>query len=237
MSIIQEAVQAVVKKAIAVAPDAWMPGSKPDPLLAHRTGLIGAPISRLDGPLKVQGQARFAAEFPMEGMVYAALVYSTVPRGRIVTLDTRAAQAASGVVLVMTHENAPRMKPMPLFMSKDKAAGGDDLPVMQDDRVHWNGQPIALVLAQTQEQADHAKSLVRVAYDTEPATTSFAAAKAKGTKPGTFQGSRSNWRSATRKRRWLAPRTGSMPCTRRRGTTTTRSSCMQPRSRGTVTTS
>jgi len=188
MSIIQEAVQAVVKKAIAVAPDAWMPGSKPDPLLAHRTGLIGAPISRLDGPLKVQGQARFAAEFPMEGMVYAALVYSTVPRGRIVTLDTLAAQAASGVVLVMTHENAPRMKPMPLFMSKDKAAGGDDLPVMQDDRVHWNGQPIALVLAQTQEQADHAKSLVRVAYDTEPATTSFAAAKAKGTKPGTFQG-------------------------------------------------
>lgn len=188
MSIIQEAVQAVMKKAIAVAPDAWMPGGKPDPLLAHRSGLIGAPVSRLDGPLKVQGQARFAAEFPMEGMVYAALVYSTVPRGRIATLDTRAAQSAPGVVLVMTHENAPRMKPMPLFMSKDKAAGGDDLPVLQDDQVHWNGQPIALVLAQTQEQADHATSLVRVVYDTEPAMTGFDAAKAKGTKPGTFQG-------------------------------------------------
>lgn len=188
MSVIQEAVQAVMKKAIALAPDAWMPGGKPDPLIARITGLIGAPVSRLDGPLKVQGQARFAAEFPMEGMVYAALVYSTVPRGRIASMDTSAAQAAPGVVLVMTHENAPRMKPMPLFMSKDKAAGGDDLPVLQDDQVHWNGQPVAVVLAHTQEQADHAKSLVRVAYDSAPATTSVAAARAKGTQPGTFQG-------------------------------------------------
>jgi xanthine dehydrogenase YagR molybdenum-binding subunit len=188
MSVIQEAAQAVMKKAIALAPDAWMPGGKPDPLIARTQGLIGAPVSRLDGPLKVQGQARFAAEFPMQDMVYAALVYSTVPRGRIAAMDTSAAQSAPGVVLVMTHENAPRMKPMPMFMSKDKAVGGDDLPVLQDDQVHWNGQPVAVVLAHTQEQADHAKSLVRVVYDSEPATTSVAAAKAKGTKPGIFQG-------------------------------------------------
>ena len=109
MSIIQEAVQAVMKKAIEVAPDAWMPGGKPDPLIARPQGLIGASVSRLDGPLKVQGQARFAAEFPMEAMLYAALVYSTVARGRIATLDTTAAQAAPGVALVMSHENAPRM--------------------------------------------------------------------------------------------------------------------------------
>jgi xanthine dehydrogenase YagR molybdenum-binding subunit len=188
MSIVQEAAQAVMKKAIAVAPDAWMPGGKPDPLIARERGLIGAPVSRLDGPLKVRGQARFAAEFPMQDMVYAALVYSTVARGRIATLDTAAAQAAAGVVLVMTHENAPRMKPSPLFMSKDKAAGGDDLPILQDGEIHWNGQPIAVVLAQTQEQADHAASLVHATYHAQPSTTSFAAAKAKGTKPGTFQG-------------------------------------------------
>jgi xanthine dehydrogenase YagR molybdenum-binding subunit len=177
-----------MKKAIALAPDAWMPGGKPDPLIAHKHGLIGAPVSRLDGPLKVQGQARFAAEFPMQDMVYAALVYSTVPKGRIAALDTAAAQAAPGVVLVMTHENAPRMKPMPLFMSKDKAAGGDDLPVMQDDQVHWNGQPIAVVLAahagagrpRQVAGARHLRSRAR--------HTSFAAAKAKGTKPGNFQG-------------------------------------------------
>ena len=68
----------------------------------------------------------------------------------------------------MTHRNAPRMKPPPLFMTAAKAAGGDNLPVMQDDRIHWNGQPIAVVLAETQEQADHAKSLIRVTYETEP---------------------------------------------------------------------
>ena len=166
----------------------WMPGGTPDPLSEHRDGLIGAPMSRVDGPLKVQGAARFAAEFPMEGLVYAALVHSTVPKGRIATLDVSAATGSPGVVLVMTHENAPRMKPMPLFMTKNKAAGGDDLPVMQDDRVHWNGQPVAMVLAETQEQADHAKSFIRITYDAEPATTSFAAAKAQRTKPGTFQG-------------------------------------------------
>ena len=188
MSIIQETVHSVVKKLVPLAPDAWMPGGKPDPLIREKRGLIGAPISRLDGPLKVKGEARFAAEFPMEGMLYAALAYSTVPKGRIATLDTAAAGAVPGVALVMTHENAPRLKPMPLFMSTPKAAGGDDLPVMQDDKIHWNGQPIAIVLAETQEQADHAKSLIRATYETEPSMTSFAAARAKGTSPGTFQG-------------------------------------------------
>jgi xanthine dehydrogenase YagR molybdenum-binding subunit len=124
----------------------------------------------------------------MEDMVYAALVYSTVPRGRIAALDTACGAGGARRGAGDDHENAPRMKPMPLFMSKDKAAGGDDLPVMQDDQVHWNGQPIAVVLAQTQEQADHARRWFACTYETAPATTSFAAAKAKGTKPGTFQG-------------------------------------------------
>jgi xanthine dehydrogenase YagR molybdenum-binding subunit len=188
MSIITSAVQAVMKKAVEIAPDSWMPGAHPDPLIDRKHGLIGAPISRLDGPLKVQGKAHFAAEFPMERMVYAALAYSTIPKGRIATLDTSGAEAASGVVLVMTHRNAPPLKPTPLFMSASKAAGGDDLPVMQDDLIHWNGQPIAIVLAETQEQADHARSLIRATYQTEPATTDFAKAKAAGLKPGNFMG-------------------------------------------------
>ena len=184
----QAAMQSIVKTVAEHAPDAWMPGHKPDPLIARKHGIIGMPVSRVDGALKVQGQARFAAEFPMDGMVYAAVAFSTVAKGRIATLDTSQAEAAPGVVLLMTYRNAPRMKPMPLFMSQAKAAGGDDLPVMQDDKVHWNGEPIAVVLAETQEQADHAKSLIRATYDVEPATTSFAAAKAEGLKPGIFQG-------------------------------------------------
>ena len=187
MNMIKEAAQAVMKKAIEAAPDAWMPGGRPDPLIAER-GNIGAPLSRVDGPLKVRGQARFSAEYPLEGMLYASLVFSTIAKGRIHTLDTQAAQAAPGVVLVMTHHNAPPMKPPPLFMSSSKAAGGDDLPVMQDDRVHWNGQPVALVLAETQEQADHAASLVIATYDAEPAVTAFDAAKARSRQTGIFQG-------------------------------------------------
>jgi xanthine dehydrogenase YagR molybdenum-binding subunit len=180
--------QAVMQKAIELAPDSWLPGGKPDPLIRARHGLIGAPISRIDGPLKVQGKATFAAEFPLEGMLYAAVAFSTVPRGRIATLDTGAAEAAPGVVLVMTHGNAPRMQNMPLFMTSEKAVGGDNLPIMQDDRIHWNGQPIAVVLAESQEQADHARSLLRATYAEEPASTSFAAARLAGTEPGMFAG-------------------------------------------------
>ncbi len=195
MSIINEAKQAVrgaamdvMEKAVALAPDSWMPGGDPDPLIRAKHGAIGASISRIDGPLKVRGAAPFAAEFALDGMLYAALMFSTVPKGRIATLDTAAAEAAPGVALVMTHRNAPRMKPMPLFMTAEKAGGGDNLPIMQDDRIHWNGQPIAVVLADTQEQADYAVSLIRATYDADPALTSYAAAKAKGTEPGLFMG-------------------------------------------------
>ncbi len=182
-----EAAQTVMKKAIELAPDSWMPGGTPDPLIAHQGGLIGTAVSRLDGPLKVSGGAHFAAEFAMENMVYAALSYSAVPRGRIATLDTTAAEKSPGVVFVMTHRNAPRMKPTPMFMSAAKAGGGDNLAVMQDDEIHWNGQPIAIVLAETQEQADHAQSLIRATYTSAPSTTKFADAKTDA-KPAEFQG-------------------------------------------------
>jgi xanthine dehydrogenase YagR molybdenum-binding subunit len=187
MSLISYAVQAVMKKAVEHAPDSWLPGGSPDPLIDERHGLIGTSISRVDGALKVTGTATFAAEFPMQGLLYAALVYSTVPRGRIASLDTTAAEAAPGVVRVMTHRNAPKLNPPPAFMTAPKAAAGDGLAVMQDNEIHWNGQPIAVVLAQTQEQADHAKSLIQCTYQLEEALTVFDRAKAH-TEPGIFQG-------------------------------------------------
>lgn len=195
MSIIQQGkalaqglVQGAVDKAVALAPDSWVPGGVPDPLIRHQHGHIGKPLSRLDGPLKVAGQAPFAAEFPIEGMVYAAIAYSTIAKGRIAALDTSEAEAAPGVMLVMTHRNAPRLKPAPLFMSDPKAAAGDSVPVLQDERIHWNGQPIAIVLADTQEQADHAKSLIHARYAEEQAAIDFAAEKARGTSPSQFMG-------------------------------------------------
>lgn len=195
MSIVQDAkmlaqgaVQGLMAKAVALAPDSWVPGGEPDPLIRHQHGHVGKPVSRIDGPLKVQGVATFAAEFPMEGLVYAALAYSTIAKGRIVEIDTAGAEAAPGVLLVMTHLNAPRLKPTPVFLTAPKAAGGDGLAILQDERIHWNGQPIALVLAETQEQADHAKSLIGATYEAEPAVTNFRAAQAQGTATSQFMG-------------------------------------------------
>ena len=178
----------VEREAVGLGPENWGPASSPDPLSGRKNGLIGAQVSRLDGPLKVRGAARFAAEVPMDGMVYASLAFSTIPKGRIATLDTSAAQDAPGVVLVMTHENAPRMNPAPAALTAPMATAGDDLPVMQDDQIHWNGQPIAVVLADTHEQADHAASLIRVTYAPEQAVTSFREATGRGLQPGNFAG-------------------------------------------------
>jgi xanthine dehydrogenase molybdopterin-binding subunit B len=168
-----------------------------------RNGLIGAPVSRLDGPLKVRGAAAFAAEF------------SPIPKGRIANLDISAADQAPGVVLVMTYRNAPRLQPMPLFMSADKAAGGSDLPIPQYDKIYWNGQPIAVVLAETQEQANHAKSLIRVTYEA-PNRRPPRSRRPKRTapSPNPSRARRSKKRSVTPRRRWPPHRTEWMPCTR-----------------------
>jgi xanthine dehydrogenase YagR molybdenum-binding subunit len=188
MNVVADAAQAVMKKALALAPDRWIPGGVPDPLILHKHGYVGTAVSRLDGRFKVSGTAHFAAEFPLDGMLYAALAFSTVARGRIATLDVAAAEAISGVRLVMSHLNAPKIKPLPFFLAAPKAAAGDNLPIMQDDTIHWNGQPIAVVLAETQEQADHAATLIQATYAEEGSTTGFEQAKSEGRHPASFAG-------------------------------------------------
>ncbi|MGO4863315.1 hypothetical protein ACTP2L_07015, partial [Campylobacter jejuni] len=80
------------------------------------------------------------------------------------------------------------MKTPAMFGTSGSAVGPDTVPILQDDQVHWNGQPIACVLAETQEQADHAASLLRFTYAELPAVTTLAAAKAKGVEQGLFMG-------------------------------------------------
>ncbi|GBQ27526.1 xanthine dehydrogenase family protein molybdopterin-binding subunit [Gluconacetobacter azotocaptans] len=187
MTTIRDAAQKIMQTAIGLAPERWLPGGTPDPLIG-RHGAIGSSVPRVDGPRKVKGEAPFAAEVPARNMTYAALVYSTIARGHIATLETDAAQAAPGVVLVMTYRNAPRMAPPAVFMSDPRAAGASSLPVMQDDAIHWNGEPIAVILAETQEQADHAATLVRVTYTEEAASTSFEYAAAHAHRPDNVLG-------------------------------------------------
>jgi xanthine dehydrogenase YagR molybdenum-binding subunit len=176
----------ILRTVLRHVPDVLVPGARPnDSRVQH--GQVGTPVSRLDGALKVRGDARFAAEIAIEGLLYAAVVHSTIARGRIARLDTEAAEASPGVALVMTHRNAPRLKPPQSFGEGDGIAGSN-LAIMQDDSIHWNGEAVAVVLAETQEQADHAAGLVAVRYTAEPAVTDFAAARAHARDPGSVLG-------------------------------------------------
>jgi xanthine dehydrogenase YagR molybdenum-binding subunit len=119
----QGLMQGAMEKLVPLAPDSWIPGGRPDPLIAHKHGLIGTPVSRRDGALKVKGEAGFAAEFRFDDMAFAALAYATIPRGRLTAIDSAAAEAAPGVVLVMTHLNAPRINTPGVFGSSPTAVG------------------------------------------------------------------------------------------------------------------
>ncbi len=121
---------------------------------------IGQPIDRVDGVAKVTGRATYTAENAPQHMAYGALVLSTIASGRIGAIDTHAARSVSGVLEIFTHENAPRLK-----SAKDpKEMVFRVLPILQDDAVRYDRQPVALVVADTYERAVDAASLVRVSY-------------------------------------------------------------------------
>jgi xanthine dehydrogenase YagR molybdenum-binding subunit len=140
------------------------------------SGPIGEPISRVDGRQKVTGSATYAADFDVRGQVHAAIVRSTVANGRIASIETSNAERATGVLAVITHRNAPKLPYRPHKGMVD-AEVGERLHVLQDNQVNHQGQPIALVVAETLEQAVYAASLVRVTYKPENATTDIARAQ------------------------------------------------------------
>src|SRR4051812_17683872 len=133
-------------------------------------GPIGEPVSRIDGPQKVTGTATYAAEFDVPRQVHASIVRSTIAKGRIASIETSDAQRATGVLAVLTHRNAPKLPYRPHKALVDPEVG-ERLHVLQDDRVIHQGQPIALVVAETLEQAAHAANLVRVTYRPEAGAT------------------------------------------------------------------
>lgn len=125
------------------------------------TGPIGTPLSRPDGPLKVTGGARYAADTPIPGVAYAVLVPATIANGLVSRIETQAASSAAGVLAVLTHLNMPRLAVAP------SPPAPPHYP-MQDDRVQYEGQPVALVVADALEQAEHAARLVSVEYHRQP---------------------------------------------------------------------
>ena len=154
---------------------------------------VGAGINRIEGPLKVTGQAIYTADVPAERMAYGVLVGSTVARGRIRRIDTRAAERLPGVVQVYTHLNTPRY---PGEVSQPPM--NESRMALSDDRVHYVGQFVALVLAETLEQAEYGASLVDTAYDVERPVTTFANGRGDAFVPPVGEGMVSQENSSSR---------------------------------------
>lgn len=126
----------------------------------------GQPLTRRDGVLKVTGAATYAADNHPEGMLYAVHAVSTIARGRVTHLDVEAAKAHPGVVEVITPANRP-----PLMHDPEEKLGlfGFRIEVLQNDRVRYANQPIALVVAETLEAATEGAALLKPRYEVEPA--------------------------------------------------------------------
>ncbi|TCC98128.1 xanthine dehydrogenase family protein molybdopterin-binding subunit [Pedobacter frigidisoli] len=132
--------------------------------------IIGKPLDRVDGHLKVTGIATFVAEFNQPNMAYAFPVRSTIAKGSITGFDLILAEKSGGVISILTHENAPRLQPFdPLEIKKTGGFLAENLIPLQDNKVHYFGQFIAVVLAETFEEARHAATLVKVSYAKEKA--------------------------------------------------------------------
>ena len=144
---------------------------------------IGTSTSRIDGHAKVTGAAKYASEHNVEGLAYAAVVTSTIAKGRIARIDTSEALSVEGVLDVLTHENRPPMARSTSPYKDDVAPEqGTPLRPLYDDKILFNRQPIALVLAEEWEIARFAASLVRVEYKPEPFATDLFAERDKAVK-------------------------------------------------------
>ncbi|WP_327699885.1 xanthine dehydrogenase family protein molybdopterin-binding subunit [Streptomyces sp. NBC_00459] len=136
---------------------------------------VGAGLPRVDARLRVTGGAKYAADNNPDGVVHAVIVESSIGRGRITGIDTRAAEAEPGVLKVISHLNAPKLPPV-----EGRFPPGKPLRAFQDDRVQFFGQPVAVAVATTLEIAQHAASLVKVSYAAETSSTDLSVADAAG---------------------------------------------------------
>jgi xanthine dehydrogenase YagR molybdenum-binding subunit len=123
--------------------------------LITRIPAIGVPLARIEGREKVTGAARYATEQPGEGAVYAAIVAATVAAGTVTDVDGSEALARPGVIAVLSHANAPKLR----------SVSDPELAVLQSPEVAYRGQIVGCVVAGSLEEARSAARLVRVRYD------------------------------------------------------------------------
>ena len=151
---------------------------------------IGKATSRIDGVAKVTGRAKYAADSNAQGLAYASLVTATIPRGKLVDIDASEALRVAGVLDVLSHRNRPAMASTDKAYHDETAPEGSPYRPLYDDRIRFNGQPIALVIAETAEIARFAASLVRAKYQEEAYSTDLLQRRypEKDVAPGSGQG-------------------------------------------------
>ena len=151
-----------------------------------KTPILGPARNRVDGPLKVTGRAKYAVEFEQPNCLHAWPVVSNIAKGKITAIETQAAARARGVVTILTHQNIPKPnEPQAKKKERTRAHGIriEERNPLSDDQVHYAGQYVALVVAETIEQARHAASLVRVSYSPETPVLAMDAAQEEAKRP------------------------------------------------------
>ena len=155
----------------------------PNPVDINAQGLIGKAVDRVDGPLKVCGRATYAYEYQPEDQkaVYGFILGSAIAKGSIEAFDLRRAQSAPGVLLIMTHENAPSQEPFGPPTHKEPLERPK--PFLVDAKIRYYGEPVAFVVAETFEQARDAAGLIAVKYSMESPKGSVERFKNEAYKP------------------------------------------------------
>ena len=130
--------------------------------------LIGKPVNRIDGKLKVTGVAQYAGEFNQPNMAYAVPVRSAVAKGTVINIDASMAKQSGGVIAILTHQNAPKLKDLqPAAMQSSGASLSEMLVPLQNNKVEYFGQFVGLVIAETYEQARAAAEMIKISYAKE----------------------------------------------------------------------
>lgn len=145
--------------------------------------VIGQPVNRVDGPLKVSGSAKYAADYDAPDLVHGVIVSSTIAAGKIRAIDDAAALAMPGVITVFTHEKRPHLPSFRIRYKDQVAPPGKPYRPLHDARILFAEQPVALVLAESYEAARDAADLVKVSYDVAKFETDLERAQSDAFEP------------------------------------------------------
>ncbi len=151
---------------------------------------VGQPLRRVDGRPKTTGRARYTSDVTLPGLVHAVLVGARIAAGRITSVDATEALAAEGVLAVFTHENLPRIAEQPPLLPSlmGGPAPGETFFPMQDATIHYHGQHVGMVVADSYERALYASRLIRFDYQETEAVTVLDQVRDRTFEPETIFG-------------------------------------------------